>query len=277
MPPAALKEKKDRLRAILSRLDNIGIAFSGGVDSTFLLAMAHDVLGKKAVALTAVSSIHPEIETAAAVTFARSRDIEQVIVPSSEMDSPEFTANGKDRCYICKKSLFQMIVAICARKDIQHIAHGANMDDLTDYRPGYKATVELGILAPLIDAGLTKNDIRLLSKEMGLSTWDKASLACLASRIPYYTRIEKDALKKIEAAERFLLDRGFKVFRVRHHHETARIEMAPSEFERICDPTERASINRALQRIGYHYVSVDLGGYVSGNMNKGIMNDSNGK
>jgi uncharacterized protein len=267
MSNARLERKKKKLIDMLGKLDSLGVAFSGGVDSTYLLAMARQVLGEGVIALTAESPLHPSTEIEMAAEYAGALGIEHIRVPSKEMALAEFRTNPVNRCYICKKSLFSQLMDILTEKGIYHLAHGANTDDLSDFRPGFKAAEEIGALAPLLEAGMNKADIRRLSRQMGLPTWDKPAMACLATRIPYHTRIEKKDLTMVEGAERYLMNLGFKTCRVRHHGDVARIEIDPAEFEKIIEPPTRVGIIEALRKIGYRYVSVDLSGYVQGHMN----------
>ena len=265
-----IQNKKDKLISIIEKYDNLIVAFSGGVDSTFLLGVAREVLKDNVVAVTARSSVHPERETEFTIKFAKRLGIKHIIMKSREMGQPEFVANTKERCYICKKMLAQDLLKLASEMGVSNIAHGANMDDLDDYRPGFKAAEEMGIIAPLVDAGMTKKDIRMLSKKMGLDTWDKPSMACLASRIPYGTPITDEALNKIDRAEQFVLSLGFISCRVRYHNEVARIEVSPGDFKRLFDDKTRMAIISKLKDIGFLYISMDLEGYVQGSMNRSI-------
>ncbi|MFH1580912.1 MAG: ATP-dependent sacrificial sulfur transferase LarE [Pseudomonadota bacterium] len=254
--------KKKRLVLILKELDSLMVAFSGGVDSAFLLAVAHEVLKKNVVAVTAVSQIHPEREKKKAIEFVKNYGIKHIILQSKEMSLPAFVANRKDRCYVCKKNLFGKLIKIASGIGIKYIAHGANVDDLEDFRPGHTAAREMGVIAPMIDAGLTKDDIRLLSKEMNLETWNKPAQACLATRIPYGTSITVKALEMVDQAENVLLSLGFNACRVRKHENTARIEVNPEEIESISDKKNRETIVEKFRKIGFSRVAVDLEGYV---------------
>ena len=264
----SLNNKKKRLALILKGLDSLMVAFSGGADSAFLLAVAHDVLKDNVVAVTAVSQIHPAREKKKAMKFVKNYGIKHIILQSDEMSLPAFVANRKDRCYVCKKNLFEKLIKIASDIGIKYIAHGANTDDLEDFRPGLTAAQEMGVLAPMIDAGLTKDDIRLLSKEMNLETWNKPALACLATRIPYGTSITVKALEMVDQAEGVLINLGFNACRVRKYENTARIEVNPEEIENISDKKIRETIVEKLKKIGFSHVTVDLEGYVRGNMNK---------
>jgi len=263
-----MHKKKDKLTSILKKLDSLVVAFSGGVDSTLLLAMAYEVLKENAVAITAESPIHPEREKQEAIRLAKKIGVRHILVQSREITRSDFLANPRDRCYVCKKYILEDIIRLASEMNIEHIAHGANVDDLNDYRPGFKAAEEKGILSPLIDAGLTKNDIRALSKEMNLSTWDKPSNACLASRIPYGMPITKEALTMIDQAETFILNLGLRTCRVRHHGNVARIEITIDDMETILNEKNRQKIVKKLYELGYKHVSMDLEGYVQGSLNR---------
>ena len=264
------RAKKERLIQRLQGLNGLLVAFSGGLDSTFLLAVAHDVLGDGVLAATAKGALYPSYEVQDAVAFAREKGIDHVVFPFQVMEVPEVVSNPPDRCYHCKKALFKTLLDIAREKGLNHIAHGANVDDLGDYRPGSRAAKEMAVLAPLVDAGLGKEEIRFLSKEMGLSTWDKASMACLASRIPYGDAITQEKLRMIEEAERFLAECGLKQFRVRHHGDVARIEVNPADMGRLIDVDLRRKIVDQCRKIGFVHVSLDLEGYVTGSLNRAL-------
>ena len=260
--------KKEELISMLKKYNNLIVAFSGGVDSTFILQLANEVIEGNVVAVTAQSPIHPERETEFTKKFAKSLGIKHIIMQSREMSRPDFVANTKGRCYVCKKLLAEDLLKLASKTGIKHIAHGANMDDLDDFRPGLKAAREMSIEAPLVDACLTKKDIRFLSKEMDLVTWDKPSMACLASRIPYGTPITDEALNKIDRAEQFVLSLGFISCRVRYHNEVARIEVSPGDFKRLFNDKTRMAIISKFKDIGFLYISMDLEGYIQGSMNR---------
>lgn len=261
------KKKQD----LVSRLQDLGsllIAFSGGVDSTFLSAVAHETLGNDLLAVTVRSAIHPPREIDAATTFAREKGIRHLILDSDEMRLPEFLANGPDRCYHCKKRLFERLLEIAHERGLGHVAHGANRDDLADDRPGFRAAQEAGVVAPLIDAGLKKEEIRLLSRGMGLPTWDKPAMACLASRIPYGEPITVEKLEMVDQAEAFLLKRGFRQVRVRHHGSVARIELDADHFGQVFEPGLKKEIISHFLKIGFTHIALDLEGYRAGSMNR---------
>ena len=243
------------------------IAYSGGVDSTFLLKVAHDVLGDRAVAATASSPTYPSAEIEAAEELARAMGIRLIGVCTEELKNKAFAQNAPDRCYHCRIELFRKLKELAAQEGLNWVAHGANADDLDDYRPGQKAAEELGICAPLQEVGLTKAEIRELSKRLGLPTWDKPSFACLASRFPYGSPITPEVLAQVDQAEKLLRSLGFRQVRVRHHETIARIEADPEELPRLLEPNLRSQIADRLKELGYLYVTVDIEGYRTGSMN----------
>ena len=266
----ATLSKLKKLKDILSQMGNVLVAFSGGVDSTFLLRVASDVLGERVLAITASSETYPEREVEEASRLAKSLNVRQKVIPTHELRNPDFSSNPPARCYFCKQELFSRLKKIAAREGIPYVLDGSNYEDRLDYRPGTRAAKELGIRSPLKEAHLLKNEIRILSRILNLPTWNKPSLACLASRIPYQTRIERQTLQQIGEAEDFLRKLGFSQVRVRHHGEVARIEIGPNEFLKIVKQGMSEKIVRRLKKIGYLYITLDLGGYRTGSMNEAL-------
>ena len=263
-----LSNKYDQLRALVERLPSLAVAFSGGVDSSLLLAVAVDVLGHRTVALTADSPIHPARETRAAIQIGSLLQVRHILVRTDEMKQTTFRANTPDRCYICKKLIFKHLMAAAADLGIDHVAHGVNLDDLSDYRPGLRAASEMQVIAPLADAGLSKADIRLLAHERGLPNWNRPAMACLASRIPYDTELSQSLLARVETAENLLDELGFTGGRVRCHGDTARIELASGEdMTRALADDYRARLVQGVKAAGFTYVALDLEGYRQGSMN----------
>ena len=265
-----LEAKMKKLKERIKTFDSLAVAFSGGVDSAFLAAVARGVLGEKMVALKAVSPIHPQREHRAALKFADLFDIPLVVIETDELAVPGFGDNPADRCYLCKKYLMSVMVDQAAEMDFKQLAHGANLDDIDDYRPGFKAAEELGIIAPLIEAGLTKAEIRRLSEKMGLPTWNRPSMACLASRVPYHTTVSAGILAMVEQAETVLYKMGLETCRVRHHGSVARIEIDPGEIPRLAEPAARKSLVKKFKAIGYDHICLDLEGYVQGSLNRDL-------
>ena len=272
MESSRLHEKKKQLEQAIAGCESLLVAFSGGVDSSFLLAVAAEVLGDRVVAVTSVSPVHPPREEAGARQLAERLGVTHLIIKTDEMRIPEFVANTPDRCYICKQHLFHRLQQIADERGLQHIAHGANVDDLGDVRPGFQAAMEMGVIAPLIDAGLGKEDIRELSRQMGLPTWDKPAMACLASRIPYGRELRIDALQRIDALESVLVELGFGACRVRDHGAIARIEIPERDIKRLVsqDGIRQEIVGHAKQA-GFDFVTLDLEGYRQGSMNVGVV------
>lgn len=269
MTASALAEKAARLQQLVSELGSAAVAYSGGCDSTLLLAVCRDILGAdRVLALTARSPLVPDGEAKQAAEMAARLGVRQRLVPFDALDDPAITANAPDRCYHCKRALFSFLLDIARAEGLATLVHGANVDDTADYRPGMRAAQELGVRAPLLEAGLTKADVRALARQMGLETWDMPSMACLASRIPHGTPLTAGALARIDAAESYLRTTfGLRSLRVRDHFPLARIEVDETEVERLAQPGPRARIVQHLQQLGYRYVALDLQGFRSGSMN----------
>lgn len=263
-----LNEKFELLKKNLSTLDGLCVAFSGGVDSTFLLKAAYDVLGDKVLAITARSSTYPEREFKEATEFTKANGIPHEVIISEELDVDGFSDNPVNRCYLCKNELFEKIGEIAVSRGIPYIAEGSNMDDLGDYRPGLQAVSEHKVLSPLREAGLTKEEIRILSKELGLPTWNKPAFACLSSRFPYGQKITRAKLEMVDKAEQFLLDHGFRQVRVRHHGEIARIEVGQPEMEKFLNLELMKEVQENFKKFGFAYTALDLKGYRTGSMNE---------
>jgi uncharacterized protein len=262
--------KKNRLLAVLKGYDSLAVAYSGGVDSTFLLAAAQEALGNRVTAVTVDSPIHSRREIREALETAKALQVKHIVVPVADITNPAFVANPPDRCYTCKQLMLAEIIRTAAERGVRRVAHGVNLDDRRDYRPGLKAAEELGVAAPLVEAGLTKADIRALSRRMGLPSWNRPPMACLASRIPYGRPITPEALRMVEAAEEVLQGMGFRGCRVRHHGAVARIEVLTSDLRKTMLAAVRTEIFERLRRIGFRHVAVDLEGYVPGSLNRAL-------
>lgn len=263
-----LIEKYEKLQEYLSSLGSVAVAFSGGVDSTFLLRVAHDVLGEQVIAVTATSCSFPRRELKEAENFCRHNCIRHIVCQSEELDIEGFRQNPKNRCYLCKHELFEKIWTIARKYGLAAVAEGSNMDDNGDYRPGLAAVRELGVKSPLREAELNKAEIRELSKKLGLPTWNKQSFACLSSRFVYGETISVEKLTMVDRAEQLLLDLGFHQVRVRIHGTIARIEILPEEFEKILADDVRKNIYLQLKSFGFSYATLDLLGYRTGSMNE---------
>jgi uncharacterized protein len=269
----ALTAKLDALRTSLRDLGSIVVAYSGGVDSAFLLKVAVDELGDKALAVTADSETIPRSELEQARNLAGTLGAKHIVVTTNEMCDPDFVANPPDRCFHCKKTLFGTLTELADDKSIDHVVEGSNASDSDDYRPGMKAVDQFKVHSPLKDAGLTKDEIRALSRELGLPTWDKPAAPCLSSRIPYGSAITSDKLQRIEAAEKYLREQGFKILRVRDHDDVARLEVPREDLPRLLDDGFSAKVTAQLKSLGYRYVTVDLAGFRSGSLND-VLKDS---
>jgi uncharacterized protein len=263
-----VEQKLARLRELLASLDSALVAFSGGVDSSFLLRVTHEVLGGRCVALTTVSPTTPAEDLGDARALAAELGVEHVIVDTNELDIPGYAENPTNRCYFCKDNLFAICTAEATRRHVATVLDGANVDDLADHRPGLTAAAEQGVRHPLIEAALSKADIRAASRELGLSTWDRPASPCLSSRFPYGTRITPEGLARVEAAERCLRGLGFGELRVRYHDTVARIEVSPATMPRLLEPGVREGIVAEFRRIGFAYVTLDLQGFRSGSLNE---------
>lgn len=270
MLPQLLQTKVDRLYDQLQDYKKVIVAFSGGVDSTFLAEAAQNALGENALAVTAISDSYPVREMCAAQDIAKQIGIRLETVHTKELDLEGYASNPTNRCFFCKTELFDRLQPIAEKYDVGTIIYGAIPDDVGDHRPGMDAAKKMGIQAPLIDVDLTKAEIREISKEWQLPTWDKPAFACLSSRFPYGMRITRELLRQVDAAEQFLYDLGIRQFRVRHHGELARIELDAEEINLLRHKETRKQINLYFNEIGYGHVTLDLQGYRSGSLNEGI-------
>ncbi|HHX62837.1 MAG TPA: ATP-dependent sacrificial sulfur transferase LarE [Epulopiscium sp.] len=263
-----LQQKYKDLKQKLASLESVCIAFSGGVDSTLLLYVAHQVLGDRAMGITLQASMYSKREMEEAKEFVKKIGVKHLFIDADEYNIPEFVENDKERCYYCKKAIFTNIRNVATEYKMNYVADGTIADDVFDYRPGMRALKELGVISPLKAVGLTKVEVRALSKQLNLPTWGKPSMACLASRIPYGVKITPQRLALVEKGESYLFDHGFTQFRVRYHHDIARIEIIPEEEARFLSPDFKTQTIAYFKEIGFTYVVLDLGGYRVGSMNE---------
>lgn len=261
-----LQGKLQKLKDILVSYGSVAVAFSGGVDSTLLLSVAHEVCGERAFAITSVGCVNPARESDEALDFCQEQGIRQMVITHDQLSIPGFAQNTPDRCYVCKKALFGEFLPL-AKKHGAVLVEGRNLDDDGDFRPGTRAIQELGVASPLHAAGLTKADIRQLSAQRGLPTWDKPSYACMASRFPYGTAITAEGLAQVDKGEQYLLDLGFKQIRLRLHGDVARIEAAPEEMDGLYQASKAPGFTEYFRSLGFKFVTLDLDGYRTGSMN----------
>ncbi|MGE5361828.1 MAG: ATP-dependent sacrificial sulfur transferase LarE [Bacteroidales bacterium] len=268
--PATLADKEATLREALAGCGSVIVAYSGGADSAYLAYVSHEVLGDKALCVTAESPSYPRRHRELALRVVRQLHLNHRFIETHEMDRPDYRANPANRCYFCKQELYEVLGRLAREGGYAAIVDGNNADDRGDYRPGRQAAREAGVRSPLDEADLSKEEIRYLSRAAGLPTWDQPASACLSSRIPYLSEVTNEKLQMIERAEMVLQDLGFRICRVRHHGDTARLEMDPNDMARAVEPGTRATILSELRALGFRYVTVDLQGYRSGSLNEGL-------
>ncbi len=262
------QQKLDELKRVLTDLGSVVVAYSAGVDSTLVLKVAHDALGDKVLAATGLSDTYPEEEMAEARALAAEIGVEHVMLRTEELTDPRYAMNSHQRCFFCKNELYGKLRELATERGVEHIVDGTNADDMGDHRPGLRAARQLGVRSPLQEVGMTKDEIREISNELGLRTWDKPAFACLSSRFPYGTPITVEKLKQVATAERSIRQLGFKGFRVRHHDEVARLEIDPADFPRVIELHDK--IVEDVRAAGYRFVTLDLRGYRSGSLNEGL-------
>ena len=268
LDPALLRQKEAKLFSILSAMDRVIVAYSGGTDSAYLAWAAVQTLGDRAVAITADSASIPESHKRDAEQFARENGIRHEYIETHEFENPDYVKNGPDRCFHCKDELFTCLDRVAADRGVHNIIYGVNRDDLGDYRPGQNAAKIHQVKAPLVEADLSKAEIRELSRIAGLTTWDRPASACLSSRVPYGTPVTKETIKTVETGEESMKALGFRQFRVRFHGELVRIEIAQDEMERALHPDMAKAFTAIFKPLGFHYVTLDLEGYRQGSMNE---------
>src|SRR5579862_2822341 len=270
MVAAALDMKQDALLTLLRDMGSVVVAYSGGADSAYLAWAAHQALGDQAIAITADSASFPESHKLDAEEFAREHGFRHEYVETREFENPDYVKNGPDRCFHCKDELFARLDEVARQRGIAHVIYGVNVDDLGDYRPGQSAAKIHQVKAPLVEAGLTKSEIRELSQRAGLKTWDRPASACLSSRIPYGTPVTIENVKTVERGEEAIKALGFRQFRVRFHGDLVRIEIAPDELARALDPAMAREFTAIFKPLGFHYVTLDLEGYRQGSLNAAL-------
>ena len=268
------ENKLKRLKEIIADYGSLAVGFSGGVDSSFLIAVAHEILGDRLIAVTGVDASIPEREVKEAKAFCEERGIRQILCTVDPLKEESFRNNSPDRCYFCKHGIFTEIKRIASENGIDYVAEGSNMDDLGDYRPGLRAVEELGVKSPLREAGMYKADIRQISNAMGLPTWSKPAYACLASRFVYGEEITEEKLYMIDRAEQFLIEHGFLEERVRMHGNVARIEVPPADIPRLASDEIRTAVYDEFRKLGFMYVALDMKGYRTGSMNATLNTDN---